>query len=73
MFKRLATLFVAVWIVKGFAAIDDLVGFLNVLPPDEAVGAKTVTLGPNRNLMGVATPGSTGSEMKDEGLLGGHA
>ena len=56
MLKKLTALFAAVWIVKGFAAIDDLVSFLNVLPPEEATGAKTLTLGPNRSLLGVATP-----------------
>ena len=55
MNKQLTALLAAVWIVKGFAAIDDLVSFLNVLPPEEAVGAKTMTLGPNRALLGVAT------------------
>ena len=55
MFKKILSVLAAVWIVKGFAAIDDMVTFLNELPPDVAAQSKTLTLGPNRLLLGVAT------------------
>ncbi len=44
-----------VWIVKGFGAIDELVRFLNQLPLESAVGAKTLTLGAQRAFVGAFT------------------
>ena len=41
-----------IWVSKQFFAINDMVKFLNDLPPDRALEAKVVVLNSQRSFMG---------------------